>query len=295
MATEQNNLTLVVLAGGLGSRFGGNKQITPLPKLERTIMELSIEDAFYAGIKQAVLIINKSVRAELEQTILPRLPRTMHITLVEQSIDMLPSEFKHLVEHRTKPWGTGHALLCAKPYVNGPAIVITADDYYGPNAYKQMVEHFSQSQDISSMAMVAFPIEKTLSEQGGVNRGICEIEQQSLKRVTETLNIHQAEHGLVGEIEGKLQSLDSHSLASMTFWGVTPVLMAKLENDFKKFLEAYDSDVKKEYYLPNCIQACIESEHVTVRVYSAVDFWFGVTFKEELTSVAGKIYEHRQG
>ena len=111
MATEQNNLTLVVLAGGLGSRFGGNKQITPLPKLERTIMELSIEDAFNAGIKQVVLIINKSVRAELEQTILPRLPKTMHITLVEQSIDMLPSEFKHLAEHRTKPWGTGHALL----------------------------------------------------------------------------------------------------------------------------------------------------------------------------------------
>ncbi|MFY8300770.1 nucleotidyltransferase family protein [Pseudoalteromonas sp. SS15] len=295
MATEQNNLTLVVLAGGLGSRFGGNKQITPLPKLERTIMELSIEDAFNAGIKQAVLIINKSVRAELEQTILPRLPKTMHITLIEQSIDMLPSEFKHLAEHRTKPWGTGHALLCAKPYVNGPAVVITADDYYGPNAYKQMVEHFSQSKDASSMAMVAFPIEKTLSEQGGVNRGICEVEQQSLKKVTETLNIHQTEYGLVGEIEGQLQSLDSHSLASMTFWGITPILMAKLENDFKKFLEAYDSDVKKEYYLPNCIQTCIESEHVSVRVYSAVDFWFGVTFKEELTSVAGKIYEHRQG
>ena len=266
MATEQNNLTLVVLAGGLGSRFGGNKQITPLPKLERTIMELSIEDAFSAGIKQAVLIINKAVRAELEQTILPRLPKTMHITLVEQSIDMLPSEFKHLAEHRTKPWGTGHALLCAKPYVNGPAVVITADDYYGPNAYKQMVEHFSQSQDASSMAMVAFPIEKTLSEQGGVNRGICEVEQQSLKQVTETLNIHQTEHGLVGEIEGQLQSLDSHSLASMTFWGITPILMAKLENDFKKFLEAYDSDVKKEYYLPNCIQTCIESEHISVRV-----------------------------
>ncbi|TMN93913.1 hypothetical protein CWB72_00075 [Pseudoalteromonas phenolica] len=295
MATEQNNLTLVVLAGGLGSRFGGNKQITPLPKLERTIMELSIEDAFNAGIKQAVLIINKAVRAELEQVILPRLPNAMKVILVEQSIDMLPSEFKHLAEHRTKPWGTGHALLCAKPYVAGPAVIITADDYYGPNAYKQMVEHFSQSQDASSMAMVAFPIEKTLSEQGGVNRGICEVEQQSLKRVTETLNIHQTEYGLVGEIEGKLQSLDSHSLASMTFWGITPILMAKLENDFKKFLEAYDSDVKKEYYLPNCIQTCIENDLVSVSVYSAVDFWFGVTFKKELESVAGKIYEHRQG
>ena len=295
MATEQNNLTLVVLAGGLGSRFGGNKQITPLPKLERTIMELSIEDAFNAGIKQVVLIINKSVRAELEQVILPRLPNAMKVILVEQSIDMLHSEFRHLAEHRTKPWGTGHALLCAKPYLTGSAVVITADDYYGPNAYKQMVEHFSQSQDASSMAMVAYPIEKTLSEQGGVNRGICEVEQQSLKRVTETLNIHQTEHGLVGEIEGKLQPLDRHSLASMTFWGITPILMAKLENDFNKFLEAYDSDVKKEYYLPNCIQTCIENRHVSVRVYSAVDFWFGVTFKEELTSVAGKIYEHRQG
>lgn len=295
MATEQNNLTLVVLAGGLGSRFGGNKQITPLPKLERTIMELSLEDAFYAGIKQAVLIINKAVRAELEQTILPRLPKMMHITLVEQSIDMLPSEFKHLAEHRTKPWGTGHALLCAKPYLNGPAVVITADDYYGPNAYKQMVQHFNQSQDDSCMAMVAFPIEKTLSEQGGVNRGICEVEQQTLKQVTETLNIHQTDHGLVGEVESELRQLDNQSLASMTFWGITSFLMAKLENDFKKFLEAYDSDVKKEYYLPNCIQACIESNLISVSVYSATDFWFGVTFKEELESVAGKIYEHRQG
>jgi NDP-sugar pyrophosphorylase family protein len=295
MATEHNNLTLFVLAGGLGSRFGGNKQITPLPKLERTIMELSIEDAFNAGIKQAVLIINEAVREELKQTILPRLPKAMKITLVEQSIDMLPSEFVHLAEHRTKPWGTGHALLCAKPYVNGPAVVITADDYYGPNAYKQMVEHFNQAQDFSCMAMVAFPIEKTLSEQGGVNRGICEVEQHSLKRVTESLNIHQTEHGLVGEIGGKLHQLDSHSLASMTFWGITPILMAKLENGFKKFLEDYDSDVKKEYYLPNCIQACIENKYISIRVYSAIDFWFGVTFKEEFASVAGTIYEYRQG
>ena len=295
MVSDQNNLTLVVLAGGLGTRFGGNKQITPLPLIERTIMELSIEDAFEAGVMRAVLIVNEAVREEIEHTILPRLPKMMEIILVEQHVNLLPSHFMHLAKSRVKPWGTGHALLCAKPFLTGPFIIITADDYYGPGAYKQIVSHFLSAQVQSNLAMVAYPIEKTLSEQGGVNRGICEVKDSKLKSVTEVLNIHQSPTGLVGSVSGQENYIDRHSLTSMTFWGASQTLLAELEKGFEKFLRDYDSDVKMEYYLPDCIQSCIKKELVSVSVYIANEHWFGMTYQEELKKVARNIYEHRQG
>ncbi|BBN80572.1 hypothetical protein PA25_05570 [Pseudoalteromonas sp. A25] len=283
--------TLIVLAGGLGSRFGGSKQITPLPILNRTIMELSIEDAYAAGVRRAVLIINAHIRHRLEQQILPRLPSDLEILLVEQHVSAVPEQFMEYAKHRQKPWGTGHALLTAKPYIVGPAIVITADDYYGKQAYIQMVQHFDRAPQ--HMAMVAYPLKHTLSSLGGVNRGICQLEGDKLVAVKECESIQQTERGITGLIDNQEQAIPSDTLASMTFWGITEALFVALEVGFHEFLRNYDSDVKKEYYLPTCIEQCIVSKQMDLTVYSAEDHWYGVTFKEELAAVAGKINEQR--
>ncbi|CAH9049603.1 hypothetical protein PSECIP111951_00354 [Pseudoalteromonas holothuriae] len=291
MQQQLSTPVLVVLAAGLGSRFGGSKQITQLPMIGRTIMELSIEDAFAAGVCSVVLVINKLVRQTIEQVILPRLPSELQVQLVEQDIADVPPEFVSVLNKREKPWGTGHALLSAKAYINGPAIVITADDYYGQQAYTQMVKHFTQYPD--EMAMVAYPLAHTLSSLGGVNRGVCTLEGGKLVSVKEYENILQTVDGIIGECDGKVEYLPSNMLASMTFWGVTPTLFSQLELGFLEFLRVYDNVVKKEYYLPNCIEQCIASKKLDLTVYSAQEHWYGVTFKEELAAVAGKINEQR--
>ena len=288
--------SLIILAGGLGSRFGGNKQIAEIPGLGCSIMELSIQDAFKAGIKEIVLVINSAIRNTIETIILPRLPHALTVHLVEQSLFDVPKKYLDLVKARQKPWGTGHALLAARDYISGPVIVITADDYYGPNAYQQLVEHFTKSNgDESQMAMVGYPIAKTLSTQGGVNRGLCELTGNTLQRVTECLNITRKNKTLEGEINTEKTKISESTLASMTFWGITPKLITHLEEGFIQFLESDDNVVKKEYYLPDCIQACISSTQVNVIVYSAMDHWYGITFKEELESIARKLNELRQG
>ncbi|ESP92900.1 nucleotidyltransferase family protein [Pseudoalteromonas luteoviolacea] len=288
--------TLVVLAGGLGTRFGGNKQIAELPKLGKTIMELSIADAYSAGVRHVVLVINDLVRSTIESVILPRLPSELKVELVEQSIECVPERFKDIAEKRSKPWGTGHALLCARSNIAGNAIVITADDYYGPSAYRQLVSHFcNKDHNTSEMAIVAYPLTQTMSELGGVNRGICALSENYLTQVHEYLNIRRVDDGYRGCFNNRDVHVAANSLVSMTCWGVTQQLFDNLEMLFEHFLESHDSDVKKEYYLPDCIQHMINFDQAAVRVFEAHDRWFGVTYKEEIDSVAGKIYELRHG
>jgi UTP-glucose-1-phosphate uridylyltransferase len=292
LQTKKNKPVLVILAAGLGSRFGGGKQIAALPLLDCTIMELSIQDAYLAGMRTVILVINDAVRDTIERAILPRLPSDLEVELVHQSIDDVPAKFAHCIAMRNKPWGTGHALLSAKSHIQGPAIVITADDYYGPQAHIQLMAHFQQNQD--EMAMVAYPLKNTLSDQGGVNRGICQLKNDKLEHVVEYTNIYQSEAGIVGTYNGKTHGLSDLALASMTFWGITPAFLTDLEKGFYEFLEGYDNDVKKEYYLPNCVEQSIVSSGLKVAVYSARDHWFGVTYKEELLAVARKIHEQRK-
>ncbi|ALU43003.1 NTP transferase domain-containing protein [Pseudoalteromonas rubra] len=287
--------TLVILAAGLGTRFGGNKQIAILPDFNCTIMELSIQDAFAAGVRHVVLVINRQVRPLIEQQILPRLPNGLQVDLVEQAVDNVPSRFASKALLREKPWGTGHALLCAKPVIPGDAIVITADDYYGPGAYTQLVGHFAASTH-QDMAIVGYQLGHTLSQQGGVNRGICQTHKGQLLEVVEYLDIQQNNDVLSGVApDGKRAALAQTVLASMTCWGITQTLLTQLEIGFSSFLENYDSDVKSEYYLPDCIQSCIQQGLLQVRVHSASDRWFGITYKEELKSVSGLLYELRHG
>lgn len=293
MNIKKHDLSLVILAGGLGSRFGGNKQIAEISGLGCTIMELSIADAYAAGVTQVVIIINQAVRSEIEQVILPRLPLDLDVVLVEQRIDLVPVQFKSLVDDRVKPWGTGHALLCAKEYVHNPFIVITADDYYGASSFNLLAEHFKSHSD---WAMVGYPIINTLSDQGGVNRGVCKIQNNQLINVIEFLNISIENNSLMGENPQQQRvHIADGALGSMSFWGLTPSFFNRLEIGFDNFLQKYDNGVKMEYYLPDQIQQTITNNQQSVTVYTAQESWYGVTYKSELQDVAGKLYELRHG
>ena len=290
---KKHHLSLVVLAGGLGSRFGGNKQIAEIAGLGCTIMELSIADAVAAGVTQVVLVINQAVRSEIEQVILPRLPTGIDVVLVEQRIDLVPEQFQLLAQQRSKPWGTGHALLCAKDHVHNPAIVITADDYYGASSFLLLAEHFK---NLTSWAMVGYPIIDTLSEQGGVNRGVCQVKNNQLIDVVEYLNIQHENGQIMGDNpQGLREQIAVDALASMSFWAITPTFFDRLEVGFDEFLQKYDNGVRMEYYLPDQVQQAITYNQQIVTIYSAKESWYGVTYKSELQDVTGKLYELRHG
>ncbi|NMM41907.1 NTP transferase domain-containing protein [Pseudoalteromonas arctica] len=290
---KKHHLSLVVLAGGLGTRFGGNKQIAEITGLGCTIMELSIADAVAAGVTQVVLVINQAVRSEIEQVILPRLPTGIDVVLVEQRIDLVPEQFQLVAQQRGKPWGTGHALLCAKDHVHNPAIVITADDYYGASSFLLLAEHFK---NLTSWAMVGYPIIDTLSEQGGVNRGVCQVKNNQLIDVVEYLNIQHENGQIMGDNpHGSREKIAMDALASMSFWAITPTFFDRLETGFDEFLQKYDNGVRMEYYLPDQVQQAITSNQQIVTIYSAKESWYGVTYKSELQDVTGKLYELRHG
>ncbi|TVU83860.1 hypothetical protein FQP85_08795 [Pseudoalteromonas neustonica] len=290
---KKHHLSLVVLAGGLGTRFGGNKQIAEIAGLGCTIMELSIADAVAAGVTQVVLVINQAVRSEIEQVILPRLPMGIDVVLVEQRIDLVPEQFQLLAQQRSKPWGTGHALLCAKDHVHNPAIVITADDYYGASSFLLLAEHFK---NLTSWAMVGYPIIDTLSDQGGVNRGVCQVKNNQLIDVVEYLNIQHENGQIMGDNPQELrEEIAVDALASMSFWAITPTFFDRLEAGFDEFLQKYDNGVRMEYYLPDQVQQAITSNQQIVTIYTAKESWYGVTYKSELQDVTGKLYELRHG
>lgn len=258
-----------------------------------TIMELSIADAVAAGVTQVVLVINQAVRSEIEQVILPRLPTGIDVVLVEQRIDLVPEQFQLLAQQRSKPWGTGHALLCAKDHVHNPAIVITADDYYGASSFLLLAEHFK---NLTSWAMVGYPIIDTLSDQGGVNRGVCQVKNNQLIDVVEYLNIQHENGQIMGDNpQGLREKIAVDALASMSFWAITPTFFDRLEAGFDEFLQKYDNGVRMEYYLPDQVQQAITSNQQIVTIYTAKESWYGVTYKSELQDVTGKLYELRHG
>lgn len=278
--------TLLIMAAGIGSRFGGGiKQLEPVGFNGEIIMDYSIHDAMKAGFNKIVFIIRKDIEADFREVIGERIEKMCAALGVEigyafQSLDDIPEPYS-VPEGRAKPWGTGQAVLCAKDIVKEPFAVINADDYYGKEAFKKLY-NFLNSDDCNKNAfcMAGFVLKNTLSDNGGVTRGVCKVNESGyLTDVEETSNIIKTSKG--AEADGR--EIDPNSYVSMNMWGLTPEFMDMLKDGFVDFFEgsAKENPLKAEYLLPIYIGQLLKEDKVSVKVLETKDKWFGVTYKED--------------
>lgn len=290
------NVTLVIMAAGIGSRFGGGiKQLEPVGPNGEIIMDYSIHDALKAGCNKVVFIIRKDIEEDFKEIIGKRIEKLVPVEYVFQSVDELPNGYKN-TWGRKKPWGTGQAVLCIRNVVNEPFIVINADDYYGKEAFTKLYQYMTKEMDTSNpvydICMAGFILENTLSENGGVTRGVCAVDETDhLLRVTETYEIQRKDGVLSARDEEKNPvqvSADQH--VSMNMWGLPPQFLDMLENGFSEFLGELGEDaMKKEYLLPKIIDKLLAEKRASVKLLETGDKWFGVTYKEDKPAVAAAI------
>ena len=283
--------TLVIMAAGIGSRFGGGiKQLAPVGLNGEIIMDYSIHDAIEAGFNKIVFVIRKDIKDAFKEAIGDRIEKTLKELGVEvayayQELTNLPDGVE-LPAGRTKPWGTGQAVLACKDVLHEPFAVINADDYYGKEAFSKLHNFLVDytPDKANEFCMAGFVLKNTLSENGAVTRGVCELNEEGyLTAVHETSNIVKTAEGAAIENEGTLSPIDAESYVSMNMWGLTPEFMQTLEDGFKEFFANMgDKDVlKAEYLLPIYIDELLQEGKVSVKVLDTNDKWFGVTYKED--------------
>ena len=286
--------TLLIMAAGIGSRFGGGiKQLEPVGLHDEIIMDYSIHDAIAAGFNKIVFVIRKDIEADFRERIGNRIEKIsakkgVKIDYAFQKLNDVPGV---VPEGRTKPWGTGQAVLCAKEVVHEPFMVINADDYYGKEAFVKMHEWLCEEHSPTAYAMAGFILKNTLSENGGVTRGICKVEEghNHIVDVVETSNIVKTESGAV--VDGV--EIDPESYVSMNMWGLPVAFMGVLEKGFAEFFkeDVAANPLKAEYLLPTIIGGMLREGACTVRVLETKDKWFGVTYKEDKASVVESFKE----
>lgn len=290
--------SLVIMAAGLGSRFGtGIKQLEPVGLHDEIIMDYSIHDAIQAGFDQIIFIIRKDIEEDFKERIGNRIEEVVKdkeiaIHYCFQALEDLPAGFT-CPSTRTKPWGTGQAVLAAKDFIDGPFCVINADDYYGKEAYREAYRYLTADKEKTGLhaCMVGFILKNTLSENGGVTRGICRVnEDRMLADIEETHNIVKTADGAEVQEEGSSRKIDVESEVSMNMWGLTPEFLNVLETGFEEFLERLEeNDQKKEYLLPTIIGGLLKEGRIQVEVLQSADRWFGVTYKEDKEDVIREI------
>lgn len=287
--------TLVIMAAGIGSRFGGGiKQLAPIGPNGEIIMDYSIYDALEAGFDKVVFVIRKDLEKDFKEIIGNRIEKEVEVAYAFQELDDIPEKFSGKFTGRTKPWGTGQAILCCKDVVDAPFLVINADDYYGKEAYAEAFRYLTAGKEQSEkqkLCMVGFVLKNTLSENGGVTRGICKVDEQGmLTDIVETHQIEMVPEGAAVRTEEGMQPIDIDSPVSMNMWGLTPEFFPILEEGFEEFLSKIpESDLKAEYLLPTIIGELLEEQKVEVKVLKSHDKWFGVTYKEDKEAVVEAI------
>ena len=287
--------TLVIMAAGIGSRFGGGiKQLEPVGPNGEIIMDYSIYDAMEAGFDKVVFVIRKDLEKDFKEVIGNRIEKVVEVAYAYQEISDIPEEFKEKYADRAKPWGTGQAILCCKDVVSEPFLVINADDYYGKEAYVEAYNHLIQEQeknDKLQVSMVGFVLGNTLSENGGVTRGICKVdENHMLTDIVETSNIEKTEKGAAVRTEDGMVEVDVHSPVSMNMWGLYPEFFEVLEKGFREFLsKVEENSLKAEYLLPTIVGDLLADGSADVKVLRSHDKWFGVTYKEDKAAVVASV------
>ena len=265
--------TLVVMAAGMGSRFGGLKQAEPVTPDGKGILDFSVYDATKAGFDKTVFIVREDMEEDFKRLVGDRIAKHAKVEYVLQDMKDLPAG-------RTKPFGTAHAILCCADVVKEPFAIINADDYYGHNAFFDIQKHLSQAKD-GEYAMTAYHLGNTLSKNGTVSRGICETENGYLKKVTEVTKI--SPDGSY-EKDGKTVTLPADTPVSMNLWGLTPDIFGILREEYQKFL-ATANLAKDEFFIPSVISKALEEGKATVRVFRNADKWYGITYREDLAEV----------
>lgn len=285
---------LVIMAAGIGSRFGGGiKQLAPVGPNGEIIMDYSIYDALEAGFDKVVFVIRKDLEKDFKEVIGNRIEKQTEVAYVYQEVDDIPADYKDKFAGRTKPWGTGQAILCCKDVIDSPFLVINADDYYGKSAFKEAYSYLTRVHDTGKIqiCMVSFILKNTLSDNGGVTRGLCQVDSDGmLTGIKETHNIEKEGMGAVIRSDSGTQELDADSPVSMNMWGLTPEFIDILKTGFDEFLkEIAEDDLKAEYLLPTIIGELLEEGRLDVKVLKSHDQWFGVTYKEDRETVTNAV------
>ncbi len=281
------DVTLVIMAAGIGSRFGGGvKQLMPVGPNGEIIMDYAIRDALEAGYTRVVFIIRKDLEKDFREGVGDRVARHCEVAYAFQDPDDLPEGFTR-PSGRTKPWGTGQAVLSCRDLVHGPFLVINADDYYGKAAYAQVLDfHRAHQEDgeVLRFCLPGFILKNTLSEHGGVTRGICRVDKDLyLIGVEETRNVVKTLEGaaIAGE-KGVLRPMDPNAYVSMNMWGLTPAFFPVLEEGFRSFLQGLpEDDLKSEYLLPTIIDGLVREKKARVKLLPTEDRWIGLTYLED--------------
>lgn len=288
-----NQPTLVILAAGMGSRYGGMKQIDGVGNHGEPIIEFSIYDARQAGFENVVLIIKREHEEAFKQALTNKLEGKINVRFAYQDMCNIPEGFT-VPEGRVKPWGTTHALLACKGIVDGPFAIINADDFYGRDAYKVIYDFLTTEVKDNQYAMVGYPCINTLTDNGTVTRGLCqEDENKCLASIVEIQKIAKKDGHAVYEDNGEWKEISDNSLVSMNFWGFTPAIFKDMEEIFAKFLQEHleENPLKCEHVIPTAVGTLVKENKCSVKMLSSKDAWFGVTYKEDKPNVMQKIQE----
>ena len=287
---------LVVMAAGMGSRYGGLKQIDPVGSQGEAILDYSLYDAYEAGFRTAVIIIKEAIRKDFMETVGERLKKCpMEIRYAYQELTMLPDGYT-LPEGRTKPWGTSHAVFCAKDAIDGaPFAALNADDYYGKSAFRTIYQALTNNEIPNKYYMVGYEVGQTVTENGGVTRGVCRLDDKGyLAKIVETKGIEKYEGGIRMPFEtGGWVPLDSKTTVSMNLWGFMPGILEEIGTRMPAFLDrALETNpMKGEFLLPTMIEQMVREGSVNVKVLASADRWFGVTYAEDKPKVVQSLRE----
>ena len=282
---DKNNLTLLVMAAGMGSRYGGLKQLDQIGPSGETIIDYSVYDAIEAGFNKIIFIIREVFEEQFKTQVADKYLNKIEVEFAYQDINDLPSGFS-CPDGREKPWGTGHAILSANHLVHEPFVVINGDDYYGKESFKVISDYYFRGKE--QFCMVGFRLENTLSSFGAVTRGVCSVENKKLSSVVETGDLQKKGNIIYSDRD---ISFDGNEPVSMNMWGFTPVLFHHLKEKFIDFLNLHGREVKSEFLIPSIINELIQDGDEKVHVLETSSSWFGVTYKSDKPIVEKKIQQ----